>query len=357
MAVHETARLDERDGGNVAGFDVIVEVAGVLQVRATDSGVGHDGGVVLERVADVAVFVRVGDGSAETIGRAHRAVVDLIFVFRDIARFLHRWGCAERLGGVAVASVVVPLIAVVLPGNALRDEFVTDAGNGGRRNREHGVGGVGVQEGVFAAAEVAGVVVVQQVVVTGFAVRIHWLGERREEFHNRGDSGLRGVGAVGVRAATVRRGAERAAAVAVFGVPVVGAGRGIGIFDFINYAGVWAALLYQNVVRRYLGIACTVCKVDGVAVAQHDVVGTGATADGLMEVVAHRVSVSERLEVGSVTLLHVVEAESRGAFTGCRGAGRVLCVEIGRLSQTVGAGADGNFDPREQAAVAGSAIR
>src|SRR5580700_5237847 len=119
MAVHEPARLDERDGGNVAGCDVIVELAGVLEVRAADGGVGHDGGVVLERVADVAVLVRIGDGSAETIRRTYCTVVDLIFVFGDVAGLFHGWRCAERLAGVAVASVVVPLIAVILPGNVL----------------------------------------------------------------------------------------------------------------------------------------------------------------------------------------------------------------------------------------------
>src|SRR5580704_3621783 len=252
MAVHEPARLDERDGGNVAGCDVIVELAGVLEVRAADGGVGHDGRVVLERVADVAVLVRVGDRSAETIGRAHGAVVDLIFIFGDVAGFLHRWRCAERLGRATVPSVVVPLIAVILPRNALRDQFVTDAGNRGGRDREDGVGGVGVQERVFAATEVARVVVVQQVVVAGLAARIHWFRERREVFQNRGDAGLHGVSAIAVRAA----------AVTIFAVPVIGAGCGVGIFDFIYYAGICAAFLYQHVVRWYLGIASAVGKVD-----------------------------------------------------------------------------------------------
>src|SRR5580693_4073137 len=356
MAVHEPARLDERDGRNVAGCDVSVEFAAVLEVRAADGGVGHDGRVVLERVADVAVLVRVGDGSAETIGRAHRAVVDLIFIFGDVAGFLHRWRCAERLGRAAVASVVVPLIAVVLPRNALRDEFVTDAGNRGGRNREDGVGGVGIQERVFAATEVAGVVVVQQVVVAGLAARIHWFRERREVFQNRGDAGLRGVSAIAVRAAAVRRRAERAAAVTIFAVPVIGAGCGVGIFDFIYYAGICAAFLYQHVVRWYLGIASAVGKVDGIAVTEHDVIGTGAAADGLVEVVAHGVGVGERLKVRSVTLLHVVEAESCRAFTSGRGAGQVVGVEVGWLRQAVGAGTDRDFDPREQAAVARRAI-
>ena len=95
-------------------------------------------------------------------------------------------------------------------------KFVADAARGGRRNREHGVESGFVGEGIFALAKVAGIVIVQQVVVAHFAVRIHWVRKRLEVFHNRGDSRLRGVSAVAVRTAAVGRGTERAAAVTIF---------------------------------------------------------------------------------------------------------------------------------------------
>ena len=65
MAVHEAAGLDEGNRGQRAVGDVRVQVRRVLDVGLADAGVRHDRRVVLERVADVAVLVRVGDGSAE----------------------------------------------------------------------------------------------------------------------------------------------------------------------------------------------------------------------------------------------------------------------------------------------------
>ena len=78
--------------------------------------------------------------------------------------------------------------------------------NRGRRNREHGVVGVGVGEGVVAVAEVARVVVVQQIVVARFAARIDGGRKRLQVVHDRGDARLGRVRAVGVGAAAVRRG-------------------------------------------------------------------------------------------------------------------------------------------------------
>ena len=211
-------------------------------------------------------------------------------------------------------------------------QFVADAARGGRRNREHGVESGFVGEGIFALAEVAGIVIVQQVVVAHFAVRIHGVRKRLEIFHDRGDSRLRGVGAVAVGAAAVGRGTVRAAAVTIFCVPVVGAGRGIGIFNFVHHAGVGSCRDPRSTLcGGSLAWPSAVGEVDGIAVAEHDVVGAGAALHGLVEVVAHRVGVGEILEVGSVALLHVVEAERGGAFTGGGGAGQVVDVEIGGL--------------------------
>ena len=156
-------------------------------------GIGHDRGVVLERIADVAVLIGV---------RADGAVVELI----------------------GIGHVVVPLIAVVLPGNVVREHVVADAGHGGRRNGEDGVVGAGVGIGVVAVAEVAGVVVVQQVVVAGFAARRRWAARaRRGSSRSAATPGWVVIGAVGVGAAAVGGRAVGAAAVAIFRVPVVGA--------------------------------------------------------------------------------------------------------------------------------------
>ena len=142
MAVDQSARLDERDRRQRAVLRCRVyrlAVSWICAVRI--SGVRHDRGVVLERIADVAVLVGV---------RADGPVVEL----------------------VGVGDVVVPLIAVVLPGDVVREQVVADAGGRGGRNGEHRVVRVRVGVGVVAVAEVAGVVVVEQVVVARFAVRV-----------------------------------------------------------------------------------------------------------------------------------------------------------------------------------------
>ena len=84
MAVDQSAGLDEGNRRQCVRLDVAVEIRSVLNVRGADSGIGHDGGVVLEWIANVAVLVRV---------RADGAVVELI----------------------GVRHIVVPLIAVILP--------------------------------------------------------------------------------------------------------------------------------------------------------------------------------------------------------------------------------------------------
>ena len=117
--------------------------------------------------------------------------------------------------------------------------------------------------------------------------------ERLEILHDSGGSGLRGVRAVAVRAAAVGSGTVRTAAVTVFCIPVVGAGRGIWIFNFVNHTSVCSAGIHGDVVRWFLGMAVSVGEEDGIAMAEHDVVGAGAAVDGLVEIVAHRVGVGE----------------------------------------------------------------
>ena len=96
-----------------------------------------------------------------------------------------------------------------------------------------------------------------------------------------------------------------------------GAGFGFSTSSTLPAFGV-PAHNFNVVVRRNGGIALAVAEPDHIAVAEHDVVGAGAAVDRLVEVVAHRVVVGEALEVRRVALLHVVEAERRGAFAGGR---------------------------------------
>ena len=188
--------------------------------------------------------------------------------------------------------------------------------------------------------------------MAGFAVRIDRMRERLEIFHNRGDSWLRGVRAVAVGAAAVRGRTVRTAAVTILRVPVVGAGAGLGFSTSSTTPAFAVPGSTSDVVGWYLGMALAVAEPDGIAVAEHDVVEAGTAADGLVEIVAHRVIIGEALEVGRVALLHIVEAQGGGAFTGGGGAGQVVGVEIGGLGQAVGAGADGDFHPGEQTGVA-----
>ena len=169
----------------------------------------HDGSVVLERVADVAIFVRV---------RPIGSIIQLVWV----------------------VDVVVPLIAIVLPRNAVGVEVVADAGRRGGWNRKRSVRGILVDIGILAVAEPARVVIVEQVVVTGLATRVDTEGGKVA--HDRPYSGLRDIRAIAIGAAAIDRGNRIrrwitgviALAIAVFRVPVVGAGSGVGVFDFIH---------------------------------------------------------------------------------------------------------------------------
>src|SRR6195952_4900908 len=140
MAVHQAAWLHDGNGRQFTVLDVIVEIGGVLDVSSADSGVFHDRRVVLKRIADSAIFVGIlADGTE----------IELI----------------------RIVYVVVPLIAIVLPGNILGDHLVANAPEGRRWNREDGVIRVRVDKGIVAVAEVARVVIVKEVVVPRLAPR------------------------------------------------------------------------------------------------------------------------------------------------------------------------------------------
>src|ERR1700693_3534454 len=116
-------------------------------------GVGHDRGVVLERIANVAVLIRVlADG----------VVVELI----------------------GVGQIVVPLVAIVFPRNGVRDQAVTDTRERRRRDGKHCVVGVGVGESILAIPKVSGVVVVEKVVVALFTVGSNGCWKRLQVIHD-----------------------------------------------------------------------------------------------------------------------------------------------------------------------------
>jgi hypothetical protein len=75
-----------------------------------------------------------------------------------------------------------------------------------------------------AVAIVASIVIVQQVIIPRRAVRLGVAGQRGEVLQDRGDSRLRGIGAIAVGAA----------ALTILSVPIVGSGLRIWILDLIG---------------------------------------------------------------------------------------------------------------------------
>ncbi|GCC49242.1 hypothetical protein chiPu_0033451, partial [Chiloscyllium punctatum] len=173
-------------------------------------------------------------------------------------------------------------------------------------------------------------VVVQEIIVARFAIRVD--PDALQIVQDRLDTGLACIRAVAVGAAAGHRArlegrreaAVSAGAVAVLGVPIVGAGSRIRILDLMHDAGIGRAAENLNAVRRHRGVAVSVAEVDHVGMTEHDVVGTGAAVDGLVEVVAHRIFLRQRGEVRHVTLLHVVEAERRRTLARGRRRRRVF---------------------------------
>ncbi len=102
---------------------------------------------------------------------------------------------------------------------------------------------------------------------------------------------------------------------------------------------------------RWLGgISVAIAKPDRVAGAEHYVVGAGSAHHRLVEVVAHRIVVGKIFEISRVALLYVVEGHGGRAFFGAH------AVEAGGLGESVGAGADRDFEPGEQVAQASAGV-
>jgi hypothetical protein len=160
---------------------------------------------------------------------------------------------------------------VVSPGDVLLDQRIANGTN--RRRRQVAT------TRQRTVRQVAGVGVVEHVVVVGLAVRLCRVGQIVQIAHDRPHTGLGEVGA--------------SAEVVVGGIRVVGARLRIR-------AG--------NVRRRCRRVAVAVAPERRIASAEHEVVGAGAAMERLVEVVAQGEAVSQHLQDRSFALLGIVEA-------------------------------------------------
>ena len=179
MAIVQRARLHEEYRRQKARLQVGIEVGRVLDHLPADRRILHDRSLVLERITDVAI---------------------------DIGR---------RRG---ILGVLVPALAIPAERYRAGQQHVADAW---RRDRRDGVGVLRVDR---AVAVIAGIVVVQQVIVAVLAVQRDRRLQRLQVFGDRADAGLAGVGA----------GAVGSAGIAVLGVIVVGAGLRVGVLDLVG---------------------------------------------------------------------------------------------------------------------------
>src|ERR1700724_383211 len=127
-------------------------------MRVADGGVGHDLGLILKGVADVAVLIALGP---------YGSVVDLVFIFQ----------------------VGIPLVAVMLPRNAVFHQNVCDAALFCRGNGERSVGNVVIGVSVSAIAEVARIVVVKKVVMARIALGVYLIRQGAQIFQDGIDAG------------------------------------------------------------------------------------------------------------------------------------------------------------------------
>src|SRR5262249_55131302 len=198
---------------------------------------------------------------------------------------------------------------------------------------------------VAPISEVARVVIVQQIIVTGLTVRIDRRVQGTEVTPDRADAGLRCIGAVAVGPAAVN--ADRLAivsepAVTVLGPPIIRSSNRIWIFDLIHRA----ARPYHLVMRRNQ-VAVLVLEPDRVAEKQEDRVQTSPTHYWLMVVVAHGEFIRECLRVGRVATPHVVKAHRSCAFAGRDFSRRIIRAEVWILSFAIYVGANSDFGPGE----------
>ena len=175
VTIHSAIWLGDDDRGQMPALDVLVKLAGVVNVSRTQRWVGHDVGRVLEGIANVAIAIR------------------------------------------QVSDRAVPMSAVVPEGDVLLQQRIADVANVYRRQGEGGR----IQGPVLF---IAGVVVVQQVVMAVLATRFYGVLKRLQVIGDHGNAGLPDISAVAIGAAGV----------AVLVIPVVCARLRIGIFNLVG---------------------------------------------------------------------------------------------------------------------------
>ncbi len=255
MTVEQTIGLAERHRREGVVLDRRDQIGGVLHVRSPDRRIGHDRRRILERIADLAIR------HTERMGRIGKRRCGQV-----------RAGRIGRNRRIGECYGVIERTAVESPGNVLLDEGVTDRPHARRREV--------AAAGQRAVRQIARVGVVEHVVMTRLAVRFRGIRQMLEITDDRLDAGLEHVGA----------GAE----VGVDSVLVDGVRLRVRIGDHVR--------------RRRHGIAGTVAPERRIAGAEHEVVGTGATVERLMEVVAQGEAVGQRLQDRSLFLFRVIEA-------------------------------------------------
>src|SRR6476646_5265697 len=174
MAIGRPARLEDRNRRKVVERHIVVEVLDVFDVVGTKLGIRHDSGLVLERIADVAVGVE------------HAA-----------------W----------VLYVLIPAIAVVPERHAGVEQGVANAANRGWRNCERRLVAIDYD----AIGIETGVVVVQEIVSTRLAIGFDRRRERLKVSDDGGNPRMVRVCALTVAAATGAVGTT----IAVRDVPVI----------------------------------------------------------------------------------------------------------------------------------------
>src|SRR5882757_130046 len=241
MTIVHAAWLDDGDWRQVPGVNIFVELRCVCDIGLTSSLSSHELGLVLKRVANVAILIE-----------------------------------AVRLR--RIGNIKIPVFAEVLERDVVSDEVVTDALLARGRDREGRI-----LRSKRAVAVIAGIVIINEIVVPLDAIRVYWPLERLKIVRHSRNTRLADIAAIDITAA----------AVAILIVKVICGRLWVGIFNLID--------------GRYSRDTVGVRIKDGVAKTEHDVVGAGATHDGLVKVVIDGVFVGKLFEIRSVAFRHIVE--------------------------------------------------
>src|SRR5262249_40584792 len=155
----------------------------------------------------------------------------------------------------------------------------------GGRDGERYVVRICVLVGIGPVPEVTRVVIVQQIVMTGLAVRTNRPVQRTQVTQDRADAGLRRIGAVAVATAAVNSDGwaiVAVAAVAVLRPPVISPSYRIRIFDFIDRTAKRCNATIGVIWVRRDEVAILILKPEGIAKKEHDRIEAGPAHGWLM---------------------------------------------------------------------------